>query len=341
MEWTDLLGQCTDGTWWLGLANGNRCVFRKMPDRFAGAKIDYVGVGDFNGDGIDDLAIRFGRRPMVDRPFRRPAIRDPNLGTLALRFRRKISASPISMPMAAPTSPASNPKRATGLSRNRTASRLRQAFGAVFGSRAVDWRHILAADFSGQAEPTLPPGIRRPAIGNSANPTANISIAHSRKMAHRCRLATCVDRAISATTPATESSASTRNRADWRSPRSNDRERDAAAKLHDASIPGTSRVRRRNPRRRLQRRCPRQSRRLDEVGRNLARHPRRQFDPLREMGRVAQRRASRRHPGDEFLATPNREPDNRSNRFADSRATTKPPWLIPQLVANQPVLSRI
>lgn len=55
----DLLGRSADGSWWLGLANGNQIAFQKrsfdLPDR----PIDFVGAGDFNGDGIDDLAIRF------------------------------------------------------------------------------------------------------------------------------------------------------------------------------------------------------------------------------------------------------------------------------------------
>ena len=54
----DLLGQFTDGTWWLGLANGNSIEFQKCPIELPEMKIDYVGVGDFNGDGLDDLAIR-------------------------------------------------------------------------------------------------------------------------------------------------------------------------------------------------------------------------------------------------------------------------------------------
>jgi hypothetical protein len=54
----DLLGRCTDGSWWLGLANGNCIEFKPCDVGLAGVRFDFVGVGDFNGDGIDDLAIR-------------------------------------------------------------------------------------------------------------------------------------------------------------------------------------------------------------------------------------------------------------------------------------------
>jgi hypothetical protein len=55
---TDLLGHGTDGSWWLGRANGNNIEFKPCDFGLPGMKLDYVGVGDFNGDGIDDLAIR-------------------------------------------------------------------------------------------------------------------------------------------------------------------------------------------------------------------------------------------------------------------------------------------
>src|SRR5260221_1175156 len=55
---TDLVGRCTDGTWWLGRANGNNIEFKPCDVGLAGVKLDYLGVGDFNGDGIDDIAVR-------------------------------------------------------------------------------------------------------------------------------------------------------------------------------------------------------------------------------------------------------------------------------------------
>ncbi len=55
---SDLLGQRTDGSWWLGRANGNLVEFALYPLRLPDQKFDFVGVGDFNGDGIDDVAAR-------------------------------------------------------------------------------------------------------------------------------------------------------------------------------------------------------------------------------------------------------------------------------------------
>jgi hypothetical protein len=55
---TDFVGCCTDGSWWLGRANGNNVEFKPCDVGLAGIKLDYLGVGDFNGDGIDDIAVR-------------------------------------------------------------------------------------------------------------------------------------------------------------------------------------------------------------------------------------------------------------------------------------------
>ncbi len=55
---TGLLGQFVDGKWWRGAPDGSFIPFKPCEMAPGLDAIDYAGVGDFNGDGIDDVALR-------------------------------------------------------------------------------------------------------------------------------------------------------------------------------------------------------------------------------------------------------------------------------------------
>ncbi len=144
----DLLGRASDGSWWLGAANGNAVVFRKLTIDLPSAAIDYVGVGDFNGDGIDDLAIHLhdgtwcvglsdGLRIRVRTWARWPASIPPEnicIGDFDADGHADIAGLE-------PQSGQWIVSKSDG----------KQAKTSVLGrfSPNIDWRHVMAADFNG------------------------------------------------------------------------------------------------------------------------------------------------------------------------------------------------
>ena len=145
----DLFGRSSDGSWWLGRANGNSIGFLPCPIQIPDCTVDYVGAGDFNGDGIDDLAIRFsngqwwiGLSDGRHIAFRKWMVSSAAIPTENIRIgdfngdgRADIAAF--------------DSKSGQWI--------VSQSEGDKFTSRvwgtldpAISWRHIVAADFSGQ-----------------------------------------------------------------------------------------------------------------------------------------------------------------------------------------------
>lgn len=144
----DLLGRATDGSWWLGLANGNSIAFKPCSLGLPDLKIDYVGVGDFNGDGIDDLAIRssdgqwwIGLSDGIRFSFRRWTDWPANIQAQNIRIGDFNGDGRADI---------------AGLDAKSGDWLVSQSDGTRFVTRvwgnlgpAVEWQHVLAADFSG------------------------------------------------------------------------------------------------------------------------------------------------------------------------------------------------